>query len=523
MTRRTALRATLATGATFAAGGLLTACSDEPQEAAPKGTPASGTKPKQGGTLRAGISGGGASDTLDAHHSSGAAEESRLPQLYEPLALYDHDATLMMVLAESMEPARDARSWDIRLREGVEFHNGKTLGADDLIYTFQRILNPDDPKDGVGFFGYVDATRLQKLDARTVRVHLKVKSATLTDDVAQYFNGIVPVGYDPRKPVGTGPFKFKSFTPGEESTFVKNENYWRTGQPYLDELSIINMNDDAARVNALLSGEIDAIMGLPARQVPTVENNPELRVQIAEKTGVHQPLTMRMDKAPFDDVRVRQAFRLMVDREQMVQQAYGGQASVGNDMPGLPDPMYASSLPQREQDIEQAKSLLKAAGHEGLTIEMVTAPMYRGVLESGQVFVEQAKAAGVNIKTKQLDTTGFFDGYGGWTFSQTFYGGRSVLGQIGFQYMPDSIWNETGWKNDRFTKLIAETRATLDDAKRKEILFEAQKILHEEGTLVIHSFVHAVDGYKAQWTGFNPSWTGGPLGDFRFREVGLSA
>jgi peptide/nickel transport system substrate-binding protein len=522
ITRRTAVRGALATGATFASGGILAACMGDDDDDEPAGTPASGTKAKRGGTLTIAVIGGGATESQDAHVAAGFSERSRFKQLWEPLVRFDFDFNQEYGLAESMEPAKDAMSWDIRLRDGVEFHNGKTLGADDLIYTFRRILNPDDPKDGSTFFDYVDADGMKKLDKRTVRVPLKRKSATLDTDVSDFFSGIVPEGYTPKTPIGTGPFKFKSFTAGEESTFERNENYWQSGQPYLDGLRILSMNDDTARVNALLSGQVDAIMALPPRQVPQIQGRSDMKPLISNEGAGHHPITMRMDKAPFDDVRVRQAFRLIVDREQMIEQAYSGYAILGNDMPSIIDPLYNDSLPQREQDIEQAKSLLKAAGHENLSVEMITSPVEGGVVESAQVFAEQAKAAGVNVRVKRLDPTSFFESFPGWTFSQSYWGGRPLFNQLSYEYLPGSAFNEGFWENDQFTKLVADARAELDDAKQKQLIQDAQKILYDEGTNIIHTFLKRTDAYNTKFTGFRPDRSGAPLGDFNLNEVGLA-
>ena len=205
---------------------------------------------------------------------------------------------------------------------------------------------------------------MKKMDALTVRVPLTIKNSAFLADVGQYFNGIVPVGYDPKTPVSTAAWKYQSFTPGQQSVFVKNPNYWQSGKPLADQLTIIDFTDDTARVNALLSGQIDLADTVPTEQITQIQGNSSLTL-INNPSGVWLPITMRVDQAPFNDVRVRQAFRLMVNRPQMVAQVLSGQGSVANDLYGRFDPAYDSSLPQRQQDLEQAKSLLKQAGHDG--------------------------------------------------------------------------------------------------------------------------------------------------------------
>ena len=143
-----------------------------------------------------------------------------------------------MILAEWIEPGgRQADSWTVRLRDGVVFHDGRPLRAEDVIFSLRRIVDPKDPKVGASLIGDIDVARMRKLDARTVRIPLERPNATFLDAVGVYNNGIVPAEYDPKRPVGTGPFKFKSFAPGQQSTLVRNPRYWREGQPLVDELA----------------------------------------------------------------------------------------------------------------------------------------------------------------------------------------------------------------------------------------------------------------------------------------------
>ena len=351
-----------------------------------------------------------------------------------------------MLLAESIEPGKTPKTWDVRLKPDLTFHNGKPVTADDVIFSLRRITDPKDPKVGAASIGYIDRAGLKKMDDLTVRIPLQFANSGFPDDLGQYFNSIVPTDYDPENPVGTGPFKYESFTPGEQSKFVKNPDYWESGKPYADELVIIDFTEDTARVNALLGGQVDAITTLPASQIANVQANPSFKVLISE-TGAWQPFTMRVDAAPFDDNRVRQAMRLIVDRQQMVDQVLSGQGRIANDLYAPYDPDYASELPQREQDLEQAKSLLKQAGQEGLTVELVTAPVFQGIVEAAQVFAEQAKGAGVNVKLRKVDSGTFYgDNYLKWPFAQDFWATRVYLAQVAQGDLPESPFNETHWQ-----------------------------------------------------------------------------
>jgi len=530
MTRRDALRKAAVGGAALSASGLLAACGGSDSSsgggAANTGTGAPApVKLRAGGALRVGSTGGGAKDTIDAHLPTTDPDIMRQWNLYESLAVRSPDfSKLDMLIAESIEPVGSKPdAWTVRLKDGIEFHNGKTVGADDVIFSLKRITDPKDPKVGNSSISYIDRDNLKKIDERTVRIPLKLTNAAFPDDLGQYFNAIVPTDYDPKKPVGTGPFKYQSFSPGQRSVFVKNPNYWQTGRPYADQLTIIDFPDDTARTNALLGGQVEAINNLPAAQLASIRGNPNLKV-LSSPTGAWQPFTMRIDAAPFDDVKVRQAMRLIVDREQMVQQVLSGQGSVANDLYARYDPMYASDLPQRKQDLEQAKSLLKQAGKEGLTVELVTSPVFNGIVEAAQVFAEQAKGAGVNVKVRKVDTGTFYgDNYLKWPFAQDFWASRVYLAQVAQGDLPNSPFNETHWGKGKFESLINQARGTVDEAKRKEILHEAQQMQYEQGGYIIPYFSNIIDAYSAKIGGFVPAKSGFPFGNYWLKNVGFVA
>jgi peptide/nickel transport system substrate-binding protein len=530
MTRRDALRKAAAGGAALSASGLLAACGGSDSSsgggAANTGTGAPApVKLRAGGALRIGSTGGGAKDTIDAHLPTTDPDIMRQWNLYESLAVRTPDfSELEMLIAESIEPAGSKPdAWTVRLKDGIEFHNGKTVGADDVIFSLKRITDPKDPKVGNSSISYIDRDNLKKIDERTVRIPLKLTNAAFADDLGQYFNAIVPTDYDPKKPVGTGPFKYQSFSPGQRSVFVKNPNYWQTGRPYADQLTIIDFPDDTARTNALLGGQVEAINNVPGAQLASIRGNPNLKV-LSSPTGAWQPFTMRIDAAPFDDVKVRQAMRLIVDRDQMVQQVLSGQGSVANDLYARYDPMYAKDLPQRKQDLEQAKSLLKQAGKEGLRVELVTSPVFIGIVEAAQVFAEQAKGAGVNVKVRKVDTGTFYgDNYLKWPFAQDFWASRVYLAQVAQGDLPNSPFNETHWGKGKFASLINQARGTVDEAKRKEILHEAQQMQYDQGGYIIPYFSNIIDAYSAKVGGFVPAKSGFPFGNYWLKNVGFVA
>jgi peptide/nickel transport system substrate-binding protein len=513
----------------LSAGGLLAACgggsSSASSSASAGSSPASTGTIKAGGALKVGATGGGAKDTIDAHLPTADTDIMRCWNLYEPLAVRPPSfGALEMMVASSIEAEKGkADSWVVTVRDGIEFHNGKTVTPDDVVFSLNRIIDPKDPKVGAASIGYVDIKGVKKISKNQVRIPLKFANTGFLDDIGQYFNAIVPVGYDPAKPVGTGAFMYESFTAGQQSVFKKFPNYWQHGKPYVDSLTIIDFTDDTARVNALLGGQVDAIDNLPTGQIQQVKGNSALKVLISQ-TGQWQPFTMRIDQAPFNDVRVRQAMRLIVNRPQMVEQVLSGQGRIANDMYSPFDPAFDSSLPQRAQDIDQAKSLLKAAGHAGLSVQLVTAPVFNGVVQAAEVFAQQATAAGVKVSLRKLDTGTFYGpNYLKWTFAQDFWATREYLPQVAQGSLPTSPFNETHWGDAKFVGLINQARAELDAGKRADILHEAESMEYNQGGYIIPYFSNQIDAYSSKVGGFVEAKSGFPLGNYWFKNVGFTA
>src|SRR5262245_45609561 len=392
-------------------GGLLVVGGGFP--GAGQGAVAATPAPKRGGTFRIGASGGSAKDFIDGQTVATRPDQARIVAGWETLVVFDSQFKLRFDgLAEEITPNKKGTVWTIRVRPGIEFHNGKTLGAADVRYSLQRLVNKKLGLFGGAALSSIDPRNIKIMDKRTIRATLKKPDGTILDALGQYIANIVPLGYSPtavgkaNPNIGTGPYKLKSFTPGQQSVHERNPNYWRSGQPYFDQVVIIDFPDDTARVNALLGGQIDAMTDVPPAQVNVVNAS---RTKVLESpSAAWTPICMRVDAEPFDDVRVRQAFRLIANRPQMVQQALAGHGHIGNDLYAIFDEAFAKDLPQRKQDIDKAKSLLKAAGKDGLTVDLQTTNGALGMNEGAQFFAQQAKAAGVTINVKILDSGTFY-------------------------------------------------------------------------------------------------------------------
>jgi peptide/nickel transport system substrate-binding protein len=504
--RRQALGAGLAVSAV--AG--LSACGGGTVGAADAGDPV------KGGTLRVGVTGGNSADTVDAHIPVNSGDIARTVNLYNCLLTRTDDYKIQPELAESFEPNSDSTVWTATLREGVKFSDGRDITPDDVVFTFERINDPDDPKTASSSFTMLD--KVIATGDRTVEFRLSEPNGLLNDSVSEYTCGIVPTDYDPKKPVSSGPFKLKSHTPGQSTVMERNEHYWRNST-YLDEVDVLNFNDSDALINALLSSQVDAIAQIPLALVEVIDADERMAI-LNSKTGMWLPFTMRVDKKPFDDVRVRQAFRLVVDREQMIEQVLSGYGTIGNDMFGPLSENYPD-FPQRKQDIPKAKKLLAEAGYpDGLEVELVTAPIQSGTVEAAQVFAQQAADAGITVKIRKVDATTFFgDEYLKWDFAQDFWYTRDFLPQCVSCVMDISPFNETHWNDKKFSSIVQDAREIPESSKRKNLEHEAQKMLYDEGGYIIWGFANQVDAYQKYVGGLKENATGRPLGGWRFDRV----
>jgi peptide/nickel transport system substrate-binding protein len=467
------------------------------------------TQITRGGTFRLPVSGSGAQDFIDGQHIVAKSDIARLMTGWDRLAYIDERFRIRNELATELRQETASRIL-IRIRQGVEFHNGKTLTIDDVIYSIRRTANKKLGLFGNAAFQAIDVNRMRKLDNRTVRLFLKRPDVTLIEAFAQYFQGIVPVGYAPNSfrkgplhTIGTGPYRLQSFTPGRQSVHTRNENYWREGQPYFDRVVISNFPDDSSKVNALLSGQVDAMTDVPFAQIPVVRRRNNLKIYESQ-TGAWTPLCMRVDVAPFRDNRVRQALRLLANRPQIVRQGLSGFGRVANDIFSPLDPAYAGDdFPQRRYDPERARSLLRAAGQENLTVELITSPADTGMVEGATIFAENARAGGVTVRVRNVDgNTIYGDQYLKWPFSADYWGTRSYLPQVAFATLRGAAFNETHWdahpQYGRYARLYNQAVATVNPRSRAELIREMQRLEYDQGGYIIWGFKNLVDAHSTK-------------------------
>ncbi len=509
-------RGLLAGGAGAAAAGLLAAaCGGPGGTGAP---PSPGGRPRRGGDFRVGVAGGSPSDLFDGQNFLSQPDEARIVSMFEPLLIFDDDYQLRPWLAEEVTMENPSQ-WVIRLRKGIEFSNGKTLRAQDVIYSLRRIADPRNGLAGQTQLAAIDPTGFTVLDRYTVRVRLTSPNSVLDQGLGQYYNNVVPDGYQkwPAPQAGTGCFVVKSFTPGQQSVSVRNPNYWHPGQPYFDTVTIIDFPDDTARLNALLGGSIDAMTSVLTPQIPTIQAHGGLSLLVSHN-GEWLPICMAIDMPPFDNNDVRQAMRLIVDRPAMIEQVLSGYGRVANDLFAPFDPDYDSALPQRHQDLEKARFLLRRAGAEKLSTTLHTTPGEAGMVTMASVLATQAARAGVTISV-QDDPNYYGNQYLKLAFSVDFWGTRNYLPQVALSMLPGSPFNETHWPprsgpGSGYASLYRQALSSSSPSLRRELIHQMQAIEYDYGGYIIPFYLNLIGAYSDRVRGFTPSKGTVPLGYF---------
>ena len=505
-------------------GSILAACGSSGSSSSPSGGSSSAAG-APGAVIKAGIvTPTGAINPVTVADQGGL---DMLGQTGEYLCLSTQTLTLKPVLATSWTPNSKADVWTFKIRQNVKFHNGQALTADDVVYTYQLHTNPKGEANALSAFGGVlTPAGVKKVDDFTVEFHLSAPNGnfpylTSSDN---YNMIILPKGYDPAKWqstfLGTGPFKLGSYTPKSGATFTRNESYW--GKKALPSSTQFTFYDTQnPMILGLTGGTIDvvgqfAVAG--AQELLTGSYN-----IIKLKSSAHRQLSMRNDKAPFTDARVRQAIALTLDRPAIVKALFQGFADVGNDSPFAPVyPSTNTSVAQRTKDIAKAKSLLAAAGHgSGFSTQLVTENFVE-IPQYAQIVAQSAKEIGVNIGLKVESSSQYYGkatfGNSDWldaTMSLVDYGHRGVPNV--FLTSPletynaktgTGTWNAAHFSNAQYDKLVAQYIAASDLGTQKTLAGQIETLLLAETPIIFGYFYNYLTATTKGVTGVYPTAVG---------------
>ena len=483
----------------------LSACAPAPAQPTQSTNAVSPGQPQRGGTLRLAFP--DAFYQFDPAFNSGYANEAALVMIYEQLVridMSDPTFTLQPMLAESWTTSEDGLTWTFALRQGVQFHHGAGLSAQDVVYTYERILDPALGSPARTLLNNVAS--VAAVDELSVRIQL-----TAPDFSFIYKLRWAPLSILPRDrsaeqlataPSGTGPFTFVAHDPSTSMTFARNPNYWEADLPYLDEVRHLYLPESATQIAGLTSDTLDVVTQLGVENIAALANNPAVKVHQG-LASTYMVFAMRVDQEPFTDVRVRQALKLVVDRPGLVQGVLQGYGVVGNDQPIPPGNPYAADLPAPTRDIEQAKALLTAAGYpDGLSLTLYTAEVGPNLVAASVAFQEMAKAAGISVQIERVSA----DVY--WTehyLQQAFFVDFWSFFPEPDEYMVFGFdvgapYDDGNWHPPELAALIQAGRGERDVAKRQAIYTQLQQLISREGGILVPYFqpLYAATGGAVQ-------------------------
>ena len=451
--------------------------------------------PKKGGKFVAGIGHGSTTDSLDPgtyeNDFMNGSAYLRLNHLTE----IDNKNELIGNLAESWEATPDAKTWTFKLRQGVEFHNGKTLDANDVVATINHHRGED---SGSAAKPIVDPIEDIKADGNNVVVTLTGGNADFPYLMSDYHLAILAAkddGVDWQSGVGTGPYAMQSYEPGVRMTAKRNPNYHMEGRAHFDEVEMIVIADVAARTNALSTGEIHMMDRCDIKTLHLLERNKSVKVEETSGNG-HYSIPMRTNLEPFTDNNIRLALKYALDREAMLQTILRGHGYIGNDHPiGKANRYHATEadFPQKSYDPDKSKFYLKQAGLSELSVDLSAADAaFGGAVDAAVLFKEHAAKAGIAINVVREPNDGYWSNVWntdnrGW--AMCYWGGRPTEDwMFSTAYAEGAEWNDSSWKHPEFNKLLVAARAELDDAKRRGMYVEMQRLVSDEGGVMVPLF-----------------------------------
>lgn len=506
-TRRELLTMLMAGGLTAAAGGALIGLSGE----------ALAQAPVSGGHLKAAGWSSSTADTLDPAKASLSTDYVRCCAFYNRLTFLNEKGEVEMELADSID-SKDGKTWTVKLKKGVTFHNGKTLSSADVVYSMKRHL---DPATGSKVNSIAkQMTGFKAVDDLTVEITLAEPNGDLPTILSLHHFMIVADGTtDFAKANGTGAYVCETFEPGVRSIGVKNKNYFKTGVAHLASFEFFAIPDDTARVNALLAGDIQLAASIKPRTMRLVEGQPNV-VLSQTTSGNYTNLNTRLDMDPGNKADFVAGIKYLLNRDAIQKSALRGLAEVANDQPVSPANRYHNAaLKPKPFDPEKAKFHFQKAGLIGTEIPVVCSDAASSSVDMATILQAAGQQIGMKFDLKRVPSDGYWSNY--WLKAPVHFGNINprptpdIL--FSLLYASSAPWNESQYKSEKFDRMLIEARGSLDEAKRKQIYGDMQVMVAEEAGTAIPVYISNVDVVSSKLKGLKANPLGGMMG-YAFAE-----
>ena len=482
------------------------------------------TTPQKGGTLRLGMDGGSASDSLDPRTYSSSIANFYGRTFWNALVEVDSKGNATPELAESWESRPGAKEWIFNIRRGISFTSGKTLDADDVIHSI-NIHRGETKSPAKGILAPI--AEIKKLSPNQIQISLSAGNADLPYVFADYHLIIVPNGtIDFTKGDGTGAFSLVEFTPGVRVVGKrKGGSYWKPNRGNFDAVEIRYINDATARTQALVTGQVDAINRVDPKTATLLARNRAINLVRTKGGGNRFSFVTQTDQDPFKNRDLVLALKFGIDRKRIIENVFSGYAIEGNDHTiGPLNKYYHSGQIQRAYDPDKAAFHFKKTGFSGSIDLIVSEGAFNGATDAAVVFQESSKRAGIPIEIKRVSGDGYWDNV--WRkvpFCATYWANRPTADlQLTQTFMSGQTWNDTKYVNPRFDKLMIDARVELNEVKRRAMYAECQTLLSEEAGMVCFAIADQMDGCSTKVRGLEPH-AAFDMNDNRLAEKGWFA
>jgi len=451
--------------------------------------------PVKGGIMKAGLVGGESTNSLDP-----ALFMTQVPFAFgkmwgEMIVELSPEGALEYRIAEEIGGSDDAKVWTLKIRDGVEFHNGKTVTAEDVAATLER---HSDEKSKSGALGYMKGIESIKASGKEVVLTLKEANADLPYLLSDYHLIVQPNGGKDGADagVGAGPYKISVNEPGVRHGGERFANYWQGDKMgHADQVEIICINDATARTAALQGGQVNIINRVEPKIVDLIKRVPGVTIRNHSGPG-HYVFIMHCNTAPFDNVDLRMALKLAIDREEMLDKILRGYGSLGNDFPiNSSYPLFSDDIEQRKYDPDKAAFHYKKSGHSGAVLLRTSEVAFPGAVDASQLFQQSAAKAGITLEIKRAPGDGYWaEVWNKQPFCASYWGGRSTQDQMySTAYISTADWNDTRFLRPDFDKMVLAARAELDETKRRQMYRDMAVIVRDEGGLILPFFNQFID------------------------------